>query len=276
MALPGWRLGAAINGMRPIVEIMYPDFVLMAADQLFNQAAKVRHMFGGTYPVPMVVRSRVAAGTGYGSQHSMDAAGLFACYPGWRIVSPSTPFDYIGLMNAAIQCDDPVLIVEYQDLFQDMGLIPTDDRDYVVPLGKSRTVRPGSDCTVLVWSEMVKHAVNTAEKLGIDAEIIDLRTIDPLGLDWEAVEESVKKTNRLLISEETTRGTSVGARIVEMAQTRLFDWLDHEIVHVTGTDSSPVVSKVLEEAALAGPAEVEAGFQMVMGRGDGQPQKSAA
>ena len=272
----GLALGAAINGMRPIVEIMYPDFVLMAADQLFNQAAKVRHMFGGTYPVPMVVRSRVATGTGYGSQHSMDAAGLFACYPGWRIVSPSTPFDYIGLMNAAIQCDDPVLIVEYQDLFQDMGLIPTDDRDYVVPLGKSRTVRPGSDCTVLVWSEMVKHAVNTAEKLGIDAEIIDLRTIDPLGLDWEAVEESVKKTNRLLISEETTRGTSVGARIVEMAQTRLFDWLDHEIVHVTGTDSSPVVSKVLEEAALAGPAEVEAGFQMVMGRGDGQPQKSAA
>ena len=123
---------------------------------------------------------------------------------------------------------------------------------------------------------MVKHAVSTAEKLGIDAEIIDLRTIDPLGLDWDAVEESVKKTNRLLISEETTRGTSVGARIVEMAQTRLFDWLDHEIVHVTGTDSSPVVSKVLEAVALAGPVEVEAGFQMVMGRGDRQLQESAA
>ncbi|MBH61342.1 MAG: MFS transporter [Alphaproteobacteria bacterium] len=263
----GLALGAAINGMRPIVEIMYPDFVLMAADQLFNQAAKVRHMFGGNYPVPLVVRSRVAAGTGYGSQHSMDASGLFACYPGWRIVAPSTPFDYIGLMNAAIQCDDPVLVVEYQDLFQETGLIPAKDLDYVVPLGKARTVKSGSECTMLVWAEMVKHAPMAAEALGIDAEIIDLRTIDPLGLDWDAVEASVRKTNRLMIAEETTRGTSVGARIVEMAQERLFDWLDHEIVHVTGTDSSPVVSKVLEEAALAGQAEVETGLQALMGRG---------
>ena len=217
----GLALGAAINGMRPIVEIMYPDFVLVAADQLFNQTAKVRHMFGGTYPVPMVVRSRVAAGTGYGSQHSMDASGLFACYPGWRIVAPSTPFDYIGLMNAAVQCDDPVLVVEYQDIFQETGLIPANNLDYVVPLGKARTVRYGSDCTVLVWAEMVKHTLGATDALGVDAEIIDLRTIDPLGLDWNAVEESVMKTNRLLIAEETTRGTSVGARIVEIAQETL-------------------------------------------------------
>jgi 2-oxoisovalerate dehydrogenase E1 component len=248
----GLALGASFNGMRPVVEIMYPDFVLVAADQLFNQIAKVRHMFGGEYPVPVVVRSRVSAGSGYGSQHSMDAAGLFASYPGWRIVAPGTPFDYIGLFNAAIRCDDPVLVVEYQDLFQDSGLIPK-DLDYIVPFGKARTVREGGDCTVLAWAKMVKLATAAAESTGIDAEVIDLRTIDPLGLDWAAVEESVRKTNRLAI-------------VVEIAQARLFDWLDHEIVHVTGTESSPVVSKVLERAALAGAAEVEAGFRRLMGR----------
>lgn len=253
----GLALGAALNGMRPVVEIMYPDFALVAADQLFNQIAKVRHMFGGQFPVPVLVRSRVSAGTGYGSQHSMDASGLFAQYPGWRILAPSTPFDYIGLLNAALACDDPVLIVEYNDLFKKTGKVPVADWDFIVPIGKARVARAGSRCTVLTYGTMVDVCEQAADATGVDAEIIDLRTIDPLGLDWDTIAESVKRTNALMIVEQTTRGTSIGHRIASDAQSRLFDWLDHEIVHITGGNASPVVSKVLERAALASKESVE-------------------
>lgn len=262
----GMALGAAMNGLRPIVEIMYPDFCLVAADQLFNQVAKVRHMFGGGFPLPLVLRSRVSAGAGYGSQHSMDASGLFALYPGWRIVAPSNPFDYIGLMNSAIRCDDPVMVVEHNDMYQTTGLVPADDWDYCIPFGKAKIVRPGTACTVLSYLSMVKTCVDAAAETGIDAEVIDLRTLDPLGLDWETIEDSVRRTNRMVIVEQTARGTSHGARIAQEAQERLFDWLDAPITRVTGTQSSPVVSKVLEEAALAGLAEVKAGLQHLMAR----------
>jgi 2-oxoisovalerate dehydrogenase E1 component len=259
----GLAIGAALNGMRPIVEIMYPDFCLVAADQMFNQAAKVRHMFGGNFPLPLVVRSRVSAGTGYGSQHSMDAAGLFALYPGWRIVTPSTPFDYVGLMNAAISCNDPVLVVEYQELFQNTGPVP-EDWDYIVPFGKAKTAKTGSDCTVLTYGPLVRKSIDAAAEVGIDAEVIDLRTLDPYGLDWDAIGESVERTGRVVVAEQTTRGTSMGAHYIKGIQERFIDWLDHEIVHVSGTHSSPVVSKVLEQAALAGQAEIASGLRKVM------------
>ncbi|MGE0202007.1 MAG: thiamine pyrophosphate-dependent enzyme [Hyphomicrobiaceae bacterium] len=261
----GLAVGAALNGLRPVVEIMYPDFVLCAADQLFNQASKVRHMFGGDFPLPLVVRSRVAAGTGYGSQHSMDASGLFALYPGWRIVAASTPFDYIGLLNAAVRCDDPVLVVEYQSLFQTSGPVPVDDLDYIIPFGKAKVRRRGSACTALTYALTVPMTIEAAEETGIDAEVIDLRTLDPLGLDWETIEASVRKTGRLVIVEQTTRGTSIGAHIAKAAQERLFDWLDHEILHVSGTHASPVVSKVLEEAQLARKTDVVRGLRAIMG-----------
>jgi 2-oxoisovalerate dehydrogenase E1 component len=257
----GMALGAALNGMRPVVEIMYPDFCLVAADQLFNQIAKVRHMFGGGFAVPIVVRSRVSAGTGYGSQHSMDASALFALYPGWRIVMPSTPFDYIGLMNSAILCDDPVLVVEHNDLYQTIGMIPDGDLDYCIPLGSASIVRAGSACTVLTYLSMVRVCQKAAEESGIDAEIIDLRSVDPLGLDWATIEASVRKTNRVIVVEQTARGTSHGARLAQEIQERCFDWLDHEILRVTGTNSSPVVSKVLEQAALAGLDQVVVGLR---------------
>ena len=253
----GMALGAALNGMRPVVEIMYPDFSLVAADQLFNQIAKVRHMFGGSFPVPVVVRSRVSAGTGYGSQHSMDASGLFMLYPGWRIVAPSRPYDYIGLLNAALACDDPVLVVEYSELFKQSGPVPSGDWDYIVPLGKARVARAGSRCTILSYGPMVGVCCEVAERSGIDAEVIDLRSLDVAGLDWQTIGASVAKTNALMVAEQTARGTSIGARLISEAQSRLFDDLDHEIVHVTGSLSSPVVSRVLEQAALANAASVE-------------------
>ena len=260
----GMAIGAALNGLRPVVEIMYPDFVLVAADQLFNQAGKVRHMFGGHNAMPLVVRSRVSAGSGYGSQHSMDACGLFAMYPGWRIVVPSTPYDYIGLFNAAIRCDDPVLIIEYGGLFQTKGLVPKSDFDYIVPFGKARLVRPGAACTVLTYGSVILETMAAVEATGVDAEVIDLRTLDPMGVDWDMIGESLSRTNRIMIAEETTRGTSIGAHLVKQIQERFFDDLDHEIVHVSGTHSSPVVSKVLERAALAKREEIAAGLTLLV------------
>src|SRR5579872_2693649 len=211
----GLGLGAAICGLRPICEIMFGDFCIPAADQLFNQAAKIRHMFGGKFGVPLVVRVRVSPSAGFGSQHSMDPSGLFALYPGWRIVAPSTPFDYIGLMNSAVRCNDPVAIIEHFELFQTAGPVPTRDLDYCIPLGKAKVVRPGSACTVLTAATTVKAAVDAAEETGIDAEVIDLRSLDPTGLDWTTIEASVKRTNRIVIAEQTARGTGLGARMVD-------------------------------------------------------------
>lgn len=259
----GMGLGAAVNGLRPIVEIMYADFCLVAADQLFNQIAKVRHMFGGDHATPLILRARAAGGHGYGSQHSMDPSGLFALYPGWRLIAPTTPFDYVGLFNSAVLCNDPVAIIECQTLYQETSLVP-DDLDYCIPFGKARIARPGAACTIIACANMVPISVQAAEQSGIDAEVIDPRTLDPLSFDWETVGESVRKTNRLLVVEQTSRGPSLGARIVQEAQERLFDWLDHEILRVSGTHSAPVVSKVLEQAALANVDDVVAGLYALM------------
>jgi 2-oxoisovalerate dehydrogenase E1 component len=215
--------------------------------------------------VPIVVRSRVTAGAGYGSQHSMDASGLFALYPGWRILAPSRPYDYIGLLNAALYCDDPVLIVEYHDLFKNVGPVPADDWNFIVPIGKARIARTGTRCSILTYGVMIDVCCELAERTGIDAEVIDLRTLDPLGLDWATIEQSVRRTNALMVVEQTTRGTSIGSRIVSDAQNRLFDWLDHEILHVTGANCSPVVSKVLERASLADAPAVEAALRRLDG-----------
>jgi len=260
----GMGLGAAVNGLRPIIEIMYADFCLVAADQLFNQIAKVRHMFGGTSPVPLVVRIRAAGGHGYGSQHSMDPSGLFSLWPGWRVIAPTTPFDYIGLFNSAILCDDPVVIIESQTLYQTEGPVPTDNLDFCIPFGRGRIIRSGSDCTIIACGNMVPLSLEANTISDVNAEIIDPRTLDPLSMDWELITESVQKTNRLLIVEQTSRGPSLGARIVQEAQERLFDWLDHPIERVSGTQSAPVVSKVLEEAALAGVDDVVKGINSLM------------
>ncbi len=265
----GMGLGAAINGLRPIIEIMYADFCLVAADQLFNQIAKVRHMFGGTSTVPLIVRIRAAGGFGYGSQHSMDPSGLFALWPGWRVVVPTTAFDYIGLFNSAVNCDDPVVVIETQTLFQEECAVPAGDLDYCIPFGKARIVRPGSACTILASGQMVLHAIAAAEQTGIDAEVIDPRTVDSDSLDWQTIGDSVQRTNRLLVAEQTARGPSLGAHIVQEGQERLFDYLDHPILRVTGSQSAPVVSKILEQAALAGVDEVITGLNALM-RGSAQ------
>ncbi|MFC6672926.1 dehydrogenase E1 component subunit alpha/beta [Marinobacterium aestuariivivens] len=255
---------AMVGKYRPIVELMYPDFALVAADQLFNQIAKARHMFGGKVRVPLVLRTKIAIGTGYGSQHSMDPAGLFSMWPGWRIVAPSTPFDYVGLMNSALKCEDPVLVIETVDLYGKSGMGPVEDFDYFIELGKAKVVRSGQKFTVLTYLNMVSQAVEVCEKLGIDAEVIDLRSLDRAGIDWDTLGESIRKTNHVVVLEQGSLTNSYGGMLADEIQKRYFDYLDHPVRRIYGGESSPSVSKILERAAYVGEEEITAGFQAAL------------
>jgi len=258
-AFAGLGGGIALDGrFRPVVEFMYADFLWVAADQLFNQIAKARHMFGGEGKVPIVVRSKVAMGTGYGSQHSMDPAGIFATSAGWRIVAPSTPFDYVGLMNTALACDDPVVVLEHVDLYNSTGPGLPEDFDHYLPVGKAAIRRQGRAVTVLTYLAMIRHVLEAVEETGVDAEVIDLRWLDRASLDWGTINASVKKTNNVLIAEQGAIGTSYGGWLADEIQRRLFDWLDSPIQRVTGGEASPSISKVLERAAIAKTEEVAA------------------
>ena len=263
-AFTGLAGGIALDGrFRPVVEFMYADFMWVAADQLFNQIGKARHMFGGDDPVPLVLRSKVATGSGYGSQHSMDPAGVFATSPGWRIAAPSTPFDYVGLMNTALRCDDPVVVLEHVDLYTSTGPGPADDYDYCIPVGKAAVRRTGSAVTVIAYLSMVAEALAAAEETGVDADVIDLRWLDRASLDWETLGESIRKTNRIVIVEQGAAGTAYGGWLADEIQRRFFDWLDAPIERVTGGEASPSISKVLERAAIARREEVAAALRHI-------------
>lgn len=259
----GVALGAALRGLRPIVEIMFGDFCLVAADQIGNGVAKVRHMFGDGFPVPLVMRVRVAPHTGYGSQHSGDPSALFRLFPGWHVVSPTTAFDYVGLLNTALRSNDPVAIIEHVEFYQRESLVPRDERDYCVPFGKARIVRHGSACTVLATSVMVPMALQVAEETGIDAEIIDMRSIGQLSVDWPLVLASIARTNRVVIAEQMASGFSLGRHWIAEIQARAFDDLDHEILHVTGSLSAPVVSAVLNKAALGSAQKLREALESI-------------
>lgn len=252
----GVAVGAALNGLRPIVEIMFGDFCFTAADQIAHGAGKVRHMFGSGFGVPLVMRVRVSPHTGYGSQHTADPSALFNLFPGWRIVSPATAFDYIGLLNSALACEDPVLVIEHTEFLQREFDVPAGDRTYAIPLGRAHVARQGSACTVLTSSVMVGNSLKAVEETGIDAEVIDLRSLDRHGIDWESIGASVEKTGRVIIAEQTARSLSMGASWADGIMERYFDWLDHEIIRVTGGLVQPTVSAPLNRAALGTAADV--------------------
>ena len=259
-AFTGLGLGIALDGrFKPVVEFMYADFMWVAADQLFNQIGKARHMFGGENAVPLVLRSKVAMGTGYGSQHSMDPAGIFATAPGWRIVAPSNPFDYVGLMNSALRCKDPVLVLEHVDLYGSTGIGTVNDLDYCIPVGKAAIRRVGSQVTVISYLAMVNYVLDAVEKFGkLDAEVIDLRWLDRASIDWDTIGASIRKTNNVLIAEQGAVGTSYGSWLADEIHRRFFDYLDQPVQRVTGGEASPSISKVLERAAIAKSEEVQA------------------
>ncbi len=264
-AFTGLGGGVALDGrFRPVVELMYADFMWVAADQIFNQIGKARHMFGGEGAVPFVLRSKVAMGTGYGSQHSMDPAGVFATAPGWRIVAPSTPFDYVGLMNTALRLEDPVVVLEHVDLYGSSGDGPVDDFDYCLPVGKAAVRRSGSDVTVLTYLAMTSYVLQAVEQVGtVDVEVVDLRWLDRASIDWDTIGDSIKKTNRVVIAEQGPRGTSYGGWLADEIQRRFFDWLDHPVERVSGSEASPSISKRLERAAIAQADEVVAALTAI-------------
>ena len=257
-AFVGLAGGLSLDGRyRPVAELMYADFIWVSADQLFNQVGKMRHMFGGESPVPYVLRIKIGTGTGYGSQHSMDPAGILATAAGWRIIAPSTPYDYIGLINTALACDDPIAVLEYDaDLYQSTGEVPVEDLDYRLPVGRATLRREGSEATVISYLSMVGRCLDAVEESGVDADVIDLRWLDHASLDWETIERSVKKTNNVLVVEQGADGTSYGAWLADEIHRRYFDWLDSPVTRVTGGEASPSVSRVLEQAALAQTADI--------------------
>lgn len=264
-AFAGLSCGIATDGRyRPVVEFMYPDFMWVAADQVFNQIGKARHMFGGTNPVPLVLRTKVAMGSGYGSQHLMDPAGIMATNPGWRIVAASSAFDYVGLMNAALTLNDPVIMIEHMDLYALDGKIPANDLDYQIEFGKAAVKRSGNDLTVLTYLSMVHHTAEALDQTGIDADLIDLRWLDKASFDWETVGASIKKTNSVLIVEQGAKGTSYGTWLADEIQRRFFDYLDQPVQRVTGGEAAPSISKVLERAAIAKTEEVVEGLTRTM------------
>ncbi|MBP6018085.1 MAG: 2-oxoisovalerate dehydrogenase [Burkholderiaceae bacterium] len=253
----GLATGAALSGLRPIVELMYSDFALVAGDQLLNQAGKIRHLFNGTASVPLTLRARIPGLEGYGSQHSMDPAAIFALFPGWKIIAPSNAFDYVGLMNSALRCNDPVLVIEPQELHKQAKLVPK-GLDYYIPIGKAKRVREGDDITLLTTLTMVDACCVAVEKRGVSADVIDLRTLSQRDIDYDTIGKSVMKTGRVAIIEQTTRGTSIGAFIADEIQRRFFDYLDQPVKRVTGKWAPPVVSKELEKAALASSNDIDA------------------
>jgi 2-oxoisovalerate dehydrogenase E1 component len=264
--------GMAMDGrFRPVVEFMYPDFMWVAADQVFNQIGKARHMFGSNNTVPLVLRTKVAMGSGYGSQHLMDPAGIFATAVGWRIVAASTAADYVGLMNAALALEDPVLVIEHVDLYGAADRVPQGELDYIIPPGSAAVRRSGAEVTVLTYLSMVGHSLEAVEQTGIDAEVIDLRWLDRASLDWETIGESIRKTNNVLIVEQGSRGPSYGGWLADELQRRYFDWLDQPIERVTGGEASPSISKILERAAIARTEEVVAGLERVRAAWGGRP-----
>ena len=262
-AFVGLAGGIALDGRyRPVAELMYADFIWVSADQLFNQVAKMRHMFGGESPVPYVLRIKIGTGTGYGSQHSMDPAGILATAPGFRIIAPSTPYDYIGLINTALACDDPVAVLEHDaDLYASMGEVPAEDLDYFLPVGQSALRREGSEVTVISYLSMVPRCLDAVAQAEVDADVIDLRWLDRGSLDWPAIEASIQKTNNVLVVEQGAIGTSYGTWLADEIQRRCFDWLDQPVQRVHGGEASPSVSKVLERAALGQTEDIVAALR---------------
>jgi 2-oxoisovalerate dehydrogenase E1 component len=239
--------------MRPVIEIMFPDFSLVAADQIFNQIGKARHMYGNTTDIPVVLRTRIAVGCGYGGQHSMDPVGLYALFSGWRIIAPSNAFDYIGLFNTAMQSNDPVVIIEHHLLYTLKFPVPENNADYYIPFGKARIISEGDDITLIAYGIMAyrcEKLISNFKEKGISAEIIDLRTVDLPGLDFETISKSLKKTGVAVVVEEAPANHSIGSKIAAELTERCFDYLDSPVLRITSLDVPNSVSRVLEKAAI--------------------------
>jgi pyruvate dehydrogenase E1 component beta subunit len=245
----GAGMGAAITGMRPVVEILFVDFTLLILDQLVNQAAKYRFMTGGRGRVPMVLRTQGGVGNGLAAQHSQSLEAIFYHVPGLKLVAPSTPRDAKALLKAAIRDDDPVVFVEHKLLYLAEGTMPEPEAD--IPLGRGEVKRAGTDVTLVAWSAMVPKALEAAGRLaaeGIAAEVIDPRTLVPL--DRELILESVRRTEHLVIAQEAVRRGGIASDIASIVQSECFDRLDAPIEIVAGLNTPIPFNLALERACV--------------------------
>jgi pyruvate/2-oxoglutarate/acetoin dehydrogenase E1 component len=248
-AFIGAGVGAAATGMKPIVELMFVDFFGVAMDQIYNQAAKLRYMFGGQGKVPLVIRTTIGAGFSFGAQHSQSLYSIFTHVPGLKIVVPSTPYDAKGLLITAIRGDDPVMFFEHKGLYPTKGPVP--ENEYEIPFGQAEVKRKGADVTIVATAMMVQKSLNAAKQLesqGIDVEIIDPRTLVPL--DRKAILDSVRKTSRLVIVDEDYERCSFAAEVAAIVADEAFDSLDAPIKRVS-TPTIPIpFAPILENAVI--------------------------
>ncbi len=255
--ITGLAIGAALNGLRPIVEIMTINFSLLASDLIINSAAKMRYMFGGQPSVPLVIRTPGGGGAQRGAQHSQVFESLYAHIPGLKVVMPATPYDVKGMLKSAVRDPDPVLFIEHELLYNVKGEVPDEGVEYSVPLDRGEVKREGGDVTIVTFSRML-HVVNAAAedlaKEGIEAEVLDLRSIRPIDIDL--ILDSVKKTNRVVIAEEGWKYYGTGQGLAALIYEHAFDYMDAPIQHVTGADVPMPYSKALERAALPKKGDV--------------------
>ena len=261
----GMAVGAAMRGMRPVVELMYDDFATVAADPLLNQAAKMRYMTGGQASVPMVLRAPMGSGRRNAGQHSQSLENFFCHFPGLKVVAPCSAEDAKGLIKSAIRDDDPVIVLEHKLLYAKKEEIP--EEEYLTPIGKAKVKREGKDLTIITWSREVNFSMEAAEKLaaeGIDVEVLDLRTLVPI--DWEAIKASVSKThNVIVVSEEVKRGSYAGEISAQIAE-ELFDELDAPAERVCGLNIVSPFSPVLEDQNCPHPDDIVKAVKRVLNK----------
>jgi pyruvate dehydrogenase E1 component beta subunit len=265
LGFAGVGVGAAMVGLRPVVEFMTWNFALLAVDQLVNSAAKMRYMSNGQVGVPAVFRGPGGAALQLAAQHSQAFESWYAHIPGLKVVMPATPADAKGLLKSAIRDDNPVIFIEGEMLYNLKGEVP--EGEHVIPIGQADLKREGSDVTIICHSKTVSVALRAAEQLaadGVNADVLDLRTIRPL--DTEAVLNSVSKTHRCVVVEEGWSFAGVGAQVVDTIQREAFDELDAPILRVTGADVPMPYNKQLEKAAKADPAKVISAVNHVLYR----------
>mgnify|MGYP000577911381 CR=1 FL=1 len=254
-AVIGASVGAAVAGLRPVAELMFVDFIGVAFDQLFNQAAKIKYMFGGKAKIPMVMRTNCGAGMGAAAQHSQSLESLFMHVPGLKVVMPSTPYDAKGLLISAIRDDNPVVCLEPKMLYFVPGEVP--EEAYTIPLGQADIKREGSDVTVVTYGSMMPIVLGAAEALqadGINVEVVDPRTLQPL--DEETILKSVEKTNHLVIVHEEVQFAGSGAEIAAMVAEKGFDTLDAPIVRVAAPFCPIPFSSKLEKEFIPNQEKV--------------------
>lgn len=255
LGFAGIGVGAAMNGLRPIVEFMTFNFSLVAIDQVINSAAKMLSMSGGQFGAPMVFRGPTASAGQLGAQHSQAFENWYANTPGLKVVVPSNPYDAKGLLKSAIRDNDPVIFMESEQMYGDKAEVP--EEEYLIEIGKAKVVKEGTDVTIVSFGKIIKVALAAAEELakdGISCEVIDLRTVRPI--DYATLIESVKKTNRMVVVEEAWPLASISSELAYMVQKEAFDYLDAPIRRITTRDTPLGYAPTLVEAFLPNPARV--------------------